>query len=172
MMPTSCQALEVYLRDHLAGARAGAKLAHRLASTSKGSVLCDLDEAISADRAELATIAGHLGIREGPVRSFLVGLSESLTRVKFDSWFDRSNSGDLLELETLVLGIEGKRRLWRALLEVDDERLDHEQLRRLEGSAARQAELAEQLRLQAARRVLPAERGTDPPPAERTAAAG
>lgn len=63
----------------------------------------------------------------------------------------------LLELEGLVLGATGKRALWRALREVDDESLRSIDLVSLERRADAQLAELEQHRLEAARLVAAAE---------------
>ena len=66
----------------------------------------------------------------------------------------RSPLSDLVELEGMRLGVEGKGCLWRALLALDDPRLDAGALQQLHARAADQAAVLEGLRLETAARVL------------------
>lgn len=148
-------ALDIYLRDHLAGAMAGVQLARRIARRRDEASRRELQLEIARDRRQLLEFTATLGVREGWLRSSLAAAGEVISRLKFGSWFDRSHSGELLELETLALGIEGKRRLWTALRVVDDPRLDQAILATLEARACQQLDVVEELRLDAARRILP-----------------
>ena len=78
-------------------------------------------------------------------------------RVKFNGrLLARSPLSDLEELELLRLGVEGKAAGWRTLraLADADMRLDPEQLDELMSRARRQADLLEELRVQAAQQVI------------------
>jgi hypothetical protein len=66
----------------------------------------------------------------------------------------RSPLSDLVELEGMRLGVEGKACLWRALLAVGDARLDRGELARLLARAEQQVARLEQLRLEVAGAVL------------------
>ncbi len=88
-------------------------------------------------------------------------IGEKVGRLKFNGHLlTRSPLSGLEELELLRLGVEGKAAGWRTLraLADTDKRLDASRLDGLIGRARQQGELLEQLRIQAARQVINAER--------------
>jgi hypothetical protein len=153
--------LGIYLNDHLAGATAGAELAHRMARThqaqGQNGQLKDLAVEVAQDRAALIGMMKTLGV---PVRAYKVcaaWVGEKAGRVKFNGrLLARSPLSDLEELELLRLGVEGKAAGWRTLrvLADTDKRLDPGQLDELISGARRQADLLEELRVQAASQVI------------------
>jgi hypothetical protein len=129
--------LGVYLNDHLAGATAGTELARRVAASqrdpAKQSVMRALADEIGEDRQALLEIMTALGV---PARGYKVWagwLAEKAGRLKLNgSLLARSPLSDLLELEMMRLGVEGKAAGWRTLRtvagqrrEIDAARLDH-----------------------------------------------
>lgn len=117
--------LGIYLNDHLAGAATGTELANKLseenAGTRYGSLLAELATEIDHDRATLAELMERLNIERSTVKQAAGWISEKLTRMKFSDLV--TGSADLkrlLEFETLSLGIEGKRSMWRSLRQVRD----------------------------------------------------
>jgi hypothetical protein len=158
--------LGIYLNDHLAGATAGTELAHRTARChgdgKSGGTLRRLAAEIAQDRAALLDIMTALGIR---VRRYKVGaawVGEKAGRLKFNGrLFARSPLSNLEELEMLRLGVEGKAAGWRTLraLADTDTRLDPARLDELISRARRQADLLEDLRVDAAKQVTRAHPG-------------
>ena len=156
-----CRVLGIYLNDHLAGATAGTELAHRVARTHQADgpdgQLEGLAVEIAQDRAALIGVMKALDI---PVRAYKVyaaWLGEKAGRVKFNGpLLARSPLSDLEELELLRLGVEGKAAGWRTLraLADTDKRLDSGRLDELMSRARRQADLLEELRVQAAQQVI------------------
>jgi hypothetical protein len=151
--------LQIYLNDHLAGATAGRALARRAvrnASTSeiRGS-LERLAVEIDADRQALLDIMRKVGATSDPIKLAFGLLSERLGRLKLNGHvFQSSPLSQLIEVEALSLGVEGKIALWRCLRElsaVDElsERLDV----LIDRGEAQRAEL-ERLRLLASRQAL------------------
>jgi hypothetical protein len=151
----------IYLNDHLAGATAGADLAGRLAKALRGrdggADLARIAAEIEADRDALRGLMAHLGI---PVQRYKVWagwLGEKAGRAKLNGYLlSRSPASDLLELEALRLGVEGKAALWRSLhiLAAADGRLDGARLVDLIARAKRQSATLEEVRSRAASRVL------------------
>jgi hypothetical protein len=151
----------IYLNDHLAGATAGAELAHRMARThqpqGQDGQLTGLAVEVAQDRAALIGMMKTLGV---PVRAYKVcaaWVGEKAGRVKFNGrLLARSPLSDLEELELMRLGVEGKAAGWRTLrvLADTDNRLDSGQLDELMSRARRQADLLEELRVQAAGQVI------------------
>jgi len=88
------------------------------------------------------------GIEPRPHKAAIGWLTEKAGRLKLNGrLLGRSPLSDVLELETLRVGIEGKAAMWRALntLKGDEERFD-----RLLRRAASQADLVDQYRLRIA----------------------
>jgi hypothetical protein len=97
-------ALQVYLKDHLAGSIAGRELAAR--------TMPDLALEIEEDQIILESLMGELGISRTRSKGFTLWLAEKLSRPK--------QPEGLFALEMLALGIQGKIALWRALKQIAD----------------------------------------------------
>jgi hypothetical protein len=155
--------LGIYLNDHLAGATAGTELVRRMTSSGHlpgpSQALSRLASEIAEDRATLLQIMADLGI---PVRSYKVyaaWVGEKVGRLKPNGHLrTRSPVSNLEELELLRLGVEGKAAGWRTLrvLADRDSRLAAGRLDELIARARRQADLLEDLRVQAAAQVIEA----------------
>jgi hypothetical protein len=146
--------LGIYLNDHLAGATAGAELARRVAVSHQDprhrKRLAGLAADIAADRQALLQLMHDAGV---PVRGrkILAGwAAEKATRLS-PNVLTRSPLGELIELETLYLGIQGKAAGWRALLAAtaNDGLTDQQRLRVLLDRAGDQLAVVEELRIQA-----------------------
>ncbi|MFC5645267.1 hypothetical protein ACFPZF_28445 [Kitasatospora cinereorecta] len=138
--------LHVYLNDHLTGAFGGAALADRMARThpeSRRAVeLHRLARDIQQDRDDLVRIMQRLGVPVRHYRTWLGLAGERLGRLKPNgTLLRRAPLSDLVELEMLRTGVEGKAALWRALRAIadTDPRLDAAELDRLSARAADQA---------------------------------
>lgn len=115
--------LGIYLNDHLAGATAGAQLAHRVAASAPEpevrEALSKLSTEVAEDRAALLDIMKTLRF---PVRRYkpVAGwIAERLGRLKINGHVRRrSPMSTLLELEMLRLAVEGKAAGWRTLREL------------------------------------------------------
>jgi hypothetical protein len=153
--------LGIYLNDHLAGATAGTGLARRVARSHRdadhGKRLDLLAKDIAADRRALVELMRGSGV---PVRrhKMLAGwLAEKAARLKPNAGvLGRSPLSDLIELETLYLGIQGKAAGWRVLLAAaaNGAPVDQGRLRLLDERASDQLAVAEDLRIQAGTRVF------------------
>ena len=152
--------LTIYLNDHLAGATGGLELFRRAARSAPEPAQAELErltQEVQQDRESLLAIMNAL---EVPVRRYKV-LSgwalEKVGRLKANGHLlRRSPLSDLVELEALVLGVQGKAAGFRALRRIatEDSRLDVTALDRLVDRAERQAGVLERLRQQAAARTL------------------
>ncbi|MFF7590423.1 hypothetical protein ACFZCK_23330 [Kitasatospora purpeofusca] len=138
--------LHIYLNDHLTGAFGGAALADRMARTQpagpRARDMRQLAREIEQDRDDLVRIMTRLGVPVRRYRTWLGLAGERLGRLKPNGTVvHRSPLSDLVELETLRTGVEGKAALWRALRAVadTDQRLDRSELERLSERAAEQA---------------------------------
>lgn len=141
-----------YLKDHLAGSVAALELMDHLISIQEGKTDAGQIRALKAEVEEdqkiLQNLLGRLGVDESAVKKAGAWVAEKALLVKI-----KAGDGDLglLEaLEVLVLGIEGKLRLWRAL-ECVDVGLN---LPQLQVAAANQIQQVEILRLEAARQAF------------------
>lgn len=147
--------LATYLNDHLGGATTGLEMFRRAARTQGSPDLARLRDEVQQDRDSLVRLMRAVGVR---VRSYKVlggWALEKAARFKPNGHLlTRSPLSDLVELEALHLGVVGKAGLWRALLEVPDDRLDRSDLQGLVSRAEGQAQALERLRLDAARAVL------------------
>ena len=155
------RAMDTYLNDHLAGAVFGRDLAARLRARSRDTALAGAMEGlareIEEDRQTLVDLMERMGTTRNPAKQAGTWVAEKASRVKFGSLTaGEPRLGGFMALETLSLGVAGKRALWSALREVADEHppvraLD---LDRLIARADAQRELLERERVRAARAAL------------------
>lgn len=153
--------LRIYLNDHLAGAAGGTALAHRLASSHKGTAaereLAELAREVDEDRDALIEIMGGLDIPRTYYKEPLALVAERLGRFKLNgSLLQRSPLSSVVELEAMGLGVTGKRSGWRSLRELadSDPRLDRTKLDTLIRRADDQIALLDRLRIQAVREAM------------------
>lgn len=113
--------LAIYLQDHHAAGSAGRRLAVRAAKNVTREVegrdeLPRIAEEIGADLGRLETIMRSEGIAPSAVKDRLAVIVEGLGRLKLNGrLLSRSPLSDVIELETLLIGITGKAALWRTL---------------------------------------------------------
>jgi len=110
--------LSTYLNDHLAGATVAIEILDHLEkeATDLAPVLSNTKAEIQEDRMQLVQLMKQLGISESRLRKAGRWFSEQVAEAKFE--VDDQEGGPLQRLERLemlVLGIEGKLALWRAL---------------------------------------------------------
>ena len=153
--------LGIYLNDHLAGSVAGIELAKRAAGNNEGTPLGEFLEQlvvdIEEDRAALEAIMDELGVRKDLLKDTAAWIAEKVGRLKLNGKIiGFSPLSQLVELEGLALGIEGKLSLWRALQEIQGEypALANADLDRLAARAKAQREGIERLRIEAAANAL------------------
>lgn len=146
--------LEIYLRDHRAGASGGAALANRVAERYAGdpgyAPVTELAAEIGDDRDTLERLLDALNVSGGLGKRALALLGERLGRLKPNGHIrTRSPLSRLEELEMLSAGIRAKARLWAALdaARVAPERFDMADLR---GRAERQLDVVDGLQRRAA----------------------
>jgi hypothetical protein len=119
------RAMDVYLNDHLAGAMLGADLAEQIRSrhegTPLGAVMESIAREIEEDRETLLELMERMGVGKNPVKQLSGWVAEKASRVKFSGVVSgEPEHGAFLALESLSLGVEGKRCLWVALAQVRD----------------------------------------------------
>src|SRR3954470_4539537 len=150
-----------YLNDHLAGSVGALELLDRMVEACAGKPLerffRDLRDDIHHDQERLRELMQKLEVTESTVRKTGAWLAEKLTRPKIDPGDgSKDDVGIFLALEALLLGITGKRSLWRALQAASRTipalaRLDYTGL---EKRAIEQCERVEARRLEIARVVF------------------
>jgi hypothetical protein len=119
---TMNKSLEIYLNDHLAGSQGAMELFQRCISESAGTPLAKSLERVLAEVEEDAQTLQQLMERaevvRNPFKQAVAWLGEKVSRLKLGS--GEQALSNLLSLETLSLGVEGKRCLWRALAQIQD----------------------------------------------------
>ncbi|MEY2501812.1 MAG: hypothetical protein QOI07_2146 [Verrucomicrobiota bacterium] len=153
-----------YLNDHLAGSVGALELLDRMVETYEGKPLerffRELRDDIQHDQEQLKELIAKLGIEESAVGKAGAWFLEKLSRPKIDLGDGgKAEIGLFLGLEALVLGITGKRSLWRALHAASRTmpqlaRVDYSGL---EKRAIDQCEQVEARRLEVARSIFKAE---------------
>jgi hypothetical protein len=144
--------LRTYLNDHFAGSVAAIHLLDHLQTAygdrPEASQIRSLKAEVEYDQQLLKDLMDRYETQENPLKKAGAWLAEKALELKVSS---APNDFELLQmLETLVLGIEGKLRLWRSLQSVDTG-LD---LPHLQSDAHRQIHQVELLRLEAAERAF------------------
>lgn len=150
-------ALRTYLNDHLAGATLGCEHAEQLArmyaGTAASADLARIAVDVRQDKATLLRLMDRVGARRSAVKRGGAWAAEKVGRLKFRGVTSgRPELGRYLALETMSLGVEGKRSLWTAL-ERSTERapaLLQIDLQDLVARAEQQRETLERRRLEAA----------------------
>ena len=153
--------LAIYLRDHHAAGVAGTRVARRVAlAAERDSGNDDLRRVASEIREDLVTLESimhRLGVEPDRAKDALARIAERVGRVKLNGRIlRRSPLSDLLELETLVVGITGKQALWVSLRDVPAIR--GEELDQLLERAEEQKRVIENARVKAAKRSFNATR--------------
>jgi hypothetical protein len=120
--------LGIYLNDHLTGATGGVALARRAAGNAtdaeREAMWKEVAGEIAEDRETLVRARDLVGARPDRFKYAVAWLGERLGRLKLNGYLlRRSDLGQLLELEMLVVGVTGKLSLWKALARLDDPRL-------------------------------------------------
>jgi hypothetical protein len=112
--------LPIYLNDHLAAAVGAVQLARRVAKANRdsgyGEALARLAEEINEDRRTLQSLLKALDVRGDPIKIIASLSAEKFGRLKLNgSLLSYSPLSRMEELEILLLGVNGKAVLWRAL---------------------------------------------------------
>jgi hypothetical protein len=155
--------LALYLNDHLLRATSGSELARRIAKqhamSPAGQTLVRVADDVAQDRAALLRIMSDLGVPVRLHKIFTGWLLEKAGRARTNGLLvRRAPLSSVLELEALRLGVERRRLMWQALRSLSrsgrNSGLDEGQLTDLVQRATNQAEVLEELQLQAATGVL------------------
>jgi hypothetical protein len=112
--------LDSYLNDHLAGSISALELIAHWADVHKGeplgSFFVETGREIKADQDTLRDVMRTLGIEESKVRQAGAWAAEKLGRARLIIAGNEPGSlGLVLTLEGLIMGITGKKLMWRSL---------------------------------------------------------
>lgn len=150
-------ALHIYLQDHLAGATFGLQLVQRCQRNNEGSELAEplakLTAEIAEDRRTLEEIMRDVGAEASRTKMAAGWTLEKVRRLKPNGkLFEYTPLARLVELESLAIGISGKKAMWRAVENVAsrDQRLARHDFPALAERADDQLARVETLRLYAA----------------------
>ena len=151
--------LSIYLQDHHAGAIAGANLARRAAGANEGTEYGDELERIAAeieaDKDALERVMDELDVGRDQIKDYGAWAGEKLGRLKRNGrWLDYSPLSRMLELEGLMLGVNGKLALWGALERSHGEVIGGVSIAELAARAEDQRSRLDVLRLRAAQQAL------------------
>ncbi|MFD3328442.1 hypothetical protein [Streptomyces sp. NPDC058701] len=145
--------LGIYLNDHLAGAGGGVELFRRAARAHRddalGPPLEALAKEVAADRESLRALMAALGVPAKRTRMAAGWVAEKAGRLKLNGrLLSRSPLSDVLELEAMRLGVEGKAACWRSLRAVarTDPRIESSHIEELIHRAERQISTLETIR--------------------------
>jgi hypothetical protein len=156
----SGEALSAYLNDHLAGSVGAVEMIERAIGENTGNLLArrlqpELEE-IRKNQDIVRDLIQRIGTAESRLKKAGAWLAEKAGRVKLAGTDEPTELSRMETLEALVIGIHGRRALWRALRVAADKHsvLRDLDLDSLERQAAEQHDRVEEWRLEAAREVL------------------
>ncbi len=140
--------LDSYLNDHLAGSVGALELVEHWAQLHKGKPLgvlfSDVKTEIRADQNTLRDMMNSLGIKESNVRKAGAWAAEKAGRARLMIAGDEPGSlGLVLSLEGLIMGITGKKLLWRAMDGAKLPQLSSYDFKELQGRADEQVKRIE-----------------------------
>ena len=151
--------LDSYLNDHLAGSVGAIELVDHWSKLCDGkplaTFLADLKKDIEADQKTLRELMRALGTKESSIRPAGAWVAEKFSRARFAIAGDEIGGlGLVLTLETLVMGITGKKLLWRTLAGSELPRTGNIDFAEMEQRAEQQVARVELERIRAAREAL------------------
>jgi hypothetical protein len=146
--------LDSYLNDHLAGSVSALELIGHWAHAQKGEPLggffAETEREIKADQDTLRDVMRCLGVEESKMRQAGAWAAEKLGRALLLIAGDEPGSlGLVLTLEGLIMGITGKKLVWRSLTAANLPQLNGYDFEELQHRAERQIERIEAERMRA-----------------------
>ena len=146
--------LDSYLNDHLAGSISALELIAHWVEVHKGeplgSFFVETEREIKADQDMLRDVMRTLGIEESKVRQAGAWAAEKVGRARLMIAGDEQGSlGLVLTLEGLIMGVTGKKLMWRALAAAKLPPLNIYNFEQLQGRAEQQTERIEAERIRA-----------------------
>ncbi len=152
--------LSAYLNDHLAGSIGAIQMVEHALKQNAGNLLGrrleEILKEIKKDQAVLQDLIERVGSKENSFKKAGAWLAEKAGRMKLGGTDQPGELARLEVLETLGIGMQGRRALWRALRVVAKKHpvLRDLDLDLLERRAVEQHDRVEEWRLEAAREVL------------------
>ena len=148
--------LDSYLNDHLAGSISALELIAHWKHVHKGESLgrffAETEREIKADQDTLRDVMRSLGVEESKLRQAGAWAAEKIGRARLMMAGDEPGRlGLVLTLEGLIMGITGKKMMWRALAAANLSNASNWDFGELQRRADRQIEHAEIERMRAAR---------------------
>src|SRR6476469_6956109 len=112
--------LDSYLNDHLAGSISALELIAHCIDVHKGeplgSFFVETEREIKIDQDKLRDVMRTLGVEESKMRLASAWAAEKVGRARLIIAGDEQGSlGLVLTLEGLIMGVTGKKLMWRAL---------------------------------------------------------
>jgi len=146
--------LDSYLNDHLAGSVSALELLEHWVRVHDGEQLADFFRDIKAevrqDQEKLREVMHSLGIEESNVRQAGAWAAEKVGRVRLMIAGDEPRSvGLMLTLEGLIMGVTGKKLMWRALAAANLPQLNGYHFEEVQRRAEQQIERLEAERMRA-----------------------
>jgi hypothetical protein len=135
--------LRVYLADHRAGAALAIGVAQRSGARNADNdfavYLAEFRRELISDRDSLDRITRRFGLRPLRLKAVLGMAAAAAGTFKLSGrWIRYSPLSRVLEFETLMAGVEAKRRLWHSLQFVDSAMVEQDELERLISRADQQ----------------------------------
>jgi hypothetical protein len=151
--------LDSYLNEHLAGSIGALELIDHWVNAHKGEPLgrffAQIQKEIKADQNTLREVMRTLEVEESKVRKAGAWAAEKVGRARMIIAGDEPGSlGLVLTLEGLIMGVTGKKMLWRSLAAAKLPRLDSYNFEQLQRRAEQQVEHIEAERISAARQAF------------------
>ena len=146
--------LDSYLNDHLAGSISAIELIAHWVEVHKGeplgSFFVETEREIKADQDTLRDVMRTLGVEESKVRQAGAWAAEKVGRARLMIAGDEQGSlGLVLTLEGLIMGVTGKKLMWRAVAAAKLPRLKSYNFEQLQRRAEQQIERIEAERISA-----------------------
>jgi hypothetical protein len=151
--------LDSYLNDHLAGSISALELIGYWAEVHKGeplgSFFVEIEREIKTDQETLRDVMRTLGVEESKLRKAGAWAAEKVGRARLIIAGDKRGSlGLVLTLEGLIMGVTGKKLMWRALATAKLSRLNSYNFEQLQRMAEQQVERIEAERISAVRQAF------------------
>lgn len=146
--------LPSYLNDHLAGSVGALELIEHWAKLHEGKPLGDffrdIKAGIRADQEKLREVMRSLGVDESSVRKAGAWVAEKAGRARLIiAGAEPGRLGLVLTLEGLIMGVTGKKLLWRALATANLPQLNGYNFEELQRRVEQQIERIEAERMRA-----------------------
>jgi hypothetical protein len=151
--------LDSYLNDHLAGSISALELIAHWVEVHKGeplgSFFVETEREIKADQDTLREVMRSLGVEESKIRQAGAWAAEKVGRARLIIAGDeRGSLGLVLTLEGLIMGVTGKKLMWRALVASKLPQLNGYNFEELQRRAEQQVERIEAERMTAVRQAF------------------